>query len=106
MLCLLHHLSRPPPRKRDSCPLACCIFLYCIPSRCAQSWQRKPFYSPPHSGGVSFCESKKQRGTAMKFQDIVRQKRKELGLTQEQAARRLGVSPAAVSKWESGVSLR
>ena len=41
----------------------------------------------------------------MKFQDIVRQKRKELGLTQEQAARRLGVSPAAVSKWESGQSL-
>ena len=27
------------------------------------------------------------------------------GLTQEQAARRLGVSPAAVSKWESGQSL-
>ena len=34
----------------------------------------------------------------MKFQDIVRCKRRELGLTQEQAARRLGVSPAAVSK--------
>lgn len=28
----------------------------------------------------------------MKFQDIVRCKRRELGLTQEQAARRLGVS--------------
>ena len=41
----------------------------------------------------------------MKFQDIVRCKRRELGLTQEQAARRLGVSPAAVSKWESGQSL-
>lgn len=27
----------------------------------------------------------------MKFQDIVRCKRRELGLTQEQAARRLGV---------------
>ena len=39
----------------------------------------------------------------MKFQDIVRCKRRELGLTQEQAARRLGVSPAAVSKWESGI---
>lgn len=37
----------------------------------------------------------------MKFQDIVRCKRRELGLTQEQAARRLGVSPAAVQmgKW-------
>ena len=41
----------------------------------------------------------------MKFQDIVRCKRRELGLTQEQAARRLGVSPAAVSKWESGQSM-
>ena len=35
MLCLLHHLSRPPPRKRDSCP-PCVLHLfvlYTIPLR-------------------------------------------------------------------------
>lgn len=40
----------------------------------------------------------------MKFQDIVRQKRKELGLTQEPGARGWRFA-AAVSKWESGQSL-
>lgn len=41
----------------------------------------------------------------MDFPELIRQKRKALGLTQEQAARRLGVSPTTVSKWESGQSL-
>lgn len=38
--------------------------------------------------------------------EVIREKRKELGLTQEQVARRLGVSAPAVNKWEKGVSLR
>jgi len=36
--------------------------------------------------------------------EVIREKRKELGLTQEQVARRLGVSAPAVNKWEKGVS--
>ena len=35
---------------------------------------------------------------------IIREKRKEIGLTQEQIADYLGVSTPAVSKWESGVT--
>ncbi len=38
--------------------------------------------------------------------EVIREKRKELGLTQEQVARRLGVSAPAVNKWEKGGSLR
>lgn len=38
--------------------------------------------------------------------EVIREKRKELGLTQEQVARRLGVSAPAVNKWEKGDSLR
>lgn len=36
--------------------------------------------------------------------EVIREKRKELGLTQEQVARRLGVSAPAVNKWEKGIS--
>ena len=40
----------------------------------------------------------------MKINEIIRQRRKALGLTQEQIAQRLGVSAPAVNKWESGAS--
>ena len=42
----------------------------------------------------------------MSLNQMIREKRKELGLTQEQVADHLGVSIPAVSKWESGDSLR
>ena len=34
---------------------------------------------------------------------VIQEKRRELGLTQEQLAQFLGVSTPAVSKWEKGV---
>lgn len=40
----------------------------------------------------------------MKINEIIRQKRLEKGLTQEQVANYLGVSTPAVNKWEKGVS--
>ncbi len=40
----------------------------------------------------------------MKINDIIRQKRLEKGLTQEQVANYLGVTTPAVSKWETGGS--
>ena len=42
----------------------------------------------------------------MKMNRIIREKRKNLGMTQEQVAAYLGVSASAVNKWEKGVSLR
>lgn len=42
----------------------------------------------------------------MKINEIIRAKRREQGMTQEQAAAALGVSASAVHKWEKGVSLR
>ena len=42
----------------------------------------------------------------MKINEVIREKRKALSLTQEQVADRLGVSTPAVSKWETGISLR
>ena len=41
----------------------------------------------------------------MRINEIIREKRRELGLTQEQAAERLGVPASAVNKWERGASL-
>ena len=38
----------------------------------------------------------------MKINSIIKRQRKQLSLTQEQVAQYLGVSIAAVSKWESG----
>ena len=40
----------------------------------------------------------------MRIHEIIRARRTELGLTQEQLASRLGVSAPAVNKWERGVS--
>ena len=40
----------------------------------------------------------------MKINDVIRTKRLELGMTQEQVALRLGVSTPAVNKWERGAS--
>lgn len=42
----------------------------------------------------------------MKINQIIREKRKELSLTQEQIGEYLGVSAPAVNKWEKGDSLR
>ena len=42
----------------------------------------------------------------MPISDVIREKRKAIGLTQEQVAERLGVTAPAVNKWERGVSLR
>lgn len=40
----------------------------------------------------------------MKINEIIREKRQELNLTQEKVAEHLGVSTPAVNKWEKGVS--
>lgn len=40
----------------------------------------------------------------MPMNTVIQEKRRELGLTQEQVAQHLGVSTPAVSKWETGVS--
>ena len=40
----------------------------------------------------------------MKINEMIRTRRKEMNLTQEQVAQALGVSGPAVNKWERGVS--
>ena len=42
----------------------------------------------------------------MKINEMIKQKRIEQKLTQEQVAKYLGVSAPAVNKWEKGGSLR
>lgn len=42
----------------------------------------------------------------MKINEMIKQKRIEQKLTQEQVAKYLGVSTPAVNKWEKGDSLR
>ena len=42
----------------------------------------------------------------MEMKDVIREKRRAMGFTQEQMADYLGVSAPAVNKWERGVSLR
>ena len=39
----------------------------------------------------------------MHISEIIRSRRRELGMTQEQVAQRLGVSAPAVNKWERGI---
>lgn len=41
----------------------------------------------------------------MKIAQVIRRYRKEAGLTQEEMAKRLGVTTPAVNKWENGGSL-
>ena len=41
----------------------------------------------------------------MRMNEIIRKKRREKGMTQEQVAACLGVTAPAVNKWESGASL-
>ncbi|MEG0394658.1 MAG: helix-turn-helix transcriptional regulator [Anaerorhabdus sp.] len=45
-----------------------------------------------------------KRGENMKINEIIKKKRKELGLTQEEIATALNVSTPAVNKWETGNS--
>lgn len=42
----------------------------------------------------------------LNMSETIRARRRQLGMTQEQLAQRIGVSAAAVSKWEMGGSLR
>ena len=42
----------------------------------------------------------------MNLADRIQQLRKRKGISQEELADRIGISRQAVSKWESGVSLR
>lgn len=41
----------------------------------------------------------------MDFGSVVKQVRKELGLSQEQLARELGISFSTVNRWENGKSI-
>lgn len=40
------------------------------------------------------------------FGEKLRNHRKRIGMTQEEVAEKIGISPQAISKWESGGSLR
>jgi len=40
----------------------------------------------------------------MNIGNVIKKYRKELGYTQEEMAKRLGVTTPAVNKWENGVS--
>ena len=45
-----------------------------------------------------------RRNRIMRIHEIIREKRLEQKMTQEQLAEKLGVSAPAVNKWEKGVS--
>lgn len=53
---------------------------------------------------IDIIEKKREERVDMNVNEIIRQKRIEQGLTQEQVASRLGVSAPAVNKWEKGNS--
>ena len=40
----------------------------------------------------------------MDIGSVIKKYRKDIGLTQEEMAKRLGVTTSAVNKWENGVS--
>ena len=44
--------------------------------------------------------------TMLQFKDKIKKLRKDKDMTQEQLAEYMGVSPQAVSRWETGGSLR
>lgn len=56
------------------------------------------------SGGWRRLSVLNMEDNVMKINEIIRTRRKELKLTQEQAAEYLGISAPAVNKWEKGVS--
>jgi Predicted transcriptional regulators len=51
-----------------------------------------------------FCLCADKGDEAMPMNRVIREKRKELGLTQEQVAGCLQVSAPAMSKWEKGLT--
>lgn len=55
---------------------------------------------------IAFGIIELQRRFAMKINQIIREKRKELSLTQEQIAEFLGVSTPAVNKWEKAAHIQ
>ena len=52
----------------------------------------------------AFRIKNEEEQSVMQMKDVIRRKRKELDLTQEQMAEYLGVSTPAVNKWESGAT--
>ena len=52
----------------------------------------------------AFRIKNEEEQSVMQMKDVIRRKRKELDLTQEQMAEYLGVSAPAVNKWESGAT--
>ncbi len=59
---------------------------------------------PPLCAAVRICYDIREV-RHMRINEIIREKRRALGLTQEEAASRLGVTASAVNKWERGASL-
>jgi transcriptional regulator with XRE-family HTH domain len=55
-------------------------------------------------GEIAIIKKRKEEGGIMKMNEIIRTRRKALGMTQEQVAVLLGVSTPAVNKWESASS--
>lgn len=69
--------------------------------KCAQIHNTEPW---PSSAACSDARKTADWRCIMKINEIMKERRKEMGLTQEQIADRLGVSAPAVNKWEKGTS--
>lgn len=69
--------------------------------KCAQIYNTEPW---AHSAACSNARKAADWRCIMKINEIMKERRKEMGLTQEQIADRLGVSAPAVNKWEKGTS--
>ena len=50
------------------------------------------------------ADAQRKGGLVMQLGEVVRKYRKEKNLTQEEMAKRLGVTAPAVNKWETGGS--